>query len=283
MIKKLLPLCIFLNFVFSIGIKALAIPQSAELLAKSGIGISSSIYVNPSLISHNISPFVSFSKNGWFGDIEGQKISVVLENEILLSFETLSVEDIELRDEIANDTPLGFFGAYWYAFELNKKIHFNYFDRKNINLGYKVKYNFSKLYTETMQGYSLDIGISKQISDNVLLGIVIKNIGKESSRILEVSTIPLVGAGLSYSILDNALLIISDCLSYDDKMFFKVGFETNLPYINFLLGSTYSENYKDISFGIKVEYNDWSLIYGNLNHDNQMIGNPKSFEITKYF
>lgn len=279
MIRYLILLILNINILFCLGIKALAIPQSALLLAKSGAGISNSMYINPALIKKQI-PQISFSKNEWFGDLEGQKISILLENFSLLSFESLSVDDIELRDKIANDSPIGFFGVYWYAWELNRTLNIK---NDKFDIGYKIKFNFSKLYTDTMHGYTLDFGAMHQLNDRIKLGYVIKNIGNESVKSLRAGTIPIIGLGASYIVLNNKLLIISDLLYQDNNNLLRIALETKLQYLNFILGGTVSDNYNDISFGIKLDYQGWSLAYGNLNHDNPILGNPTSITLTKYF
>ena len=83
--------------------------------------------------------------------------------------------------------------------------------------------------------------------------------------------------------LNNKLLIIFDLLSQDNNNLMRLAFETKFPYLNFILGGTMSDNYNDISFGVKLDYEGWSLTYGNLNHDNPIIGNPTSITLTKYF
>jgi len=279
MIRYIILIIVSINVLFCLGIKALAVPQSALLLAKSGAGISNSMYINPALVSKQY-PHVSFSKNEWFGDLEGQKISILLENYSLLSFESLSVDDIELRDEIANDTPIGFFGVYWYAWELNRQIKLK---NDRFSIGYKLKFNFSKLYTDTMHGYTLDVGAIRELNNQLRLGFVIKNIGNESMKSLRAGTIPIVGIGVSYITLNNKLLVISDLLSQDNNNLLKIALETKLQYLNFILGGTLSDNYNDVSFGIKLDYQGWSLGYGNLNHDNPILGNPTSITLTKYF
>ena len=279
MIRYITLIIVSINILFCLGIKALAIPQSALLLAKSGAGISNSMYINPALVSKQ-HPHVSFSKNEWFGDLEGQKISILLENYSLLSFESLSVDDIELRDEIANDTPIGFFGVYWYAWELNRQIKLK---NDRFSIGYKLKFNFSKLYTDTMHGYTLDVGAIRELNDQLRLGFVIKNIGNESMKSLRAGTIPIIGIGASYITLNNKLLVISDLLSQDNNNLLRIALETKLQYLNFILGGTLSNNYNDVSFGVKLDYQGWSLVYGNLNHDNPILGNPTSITLIKYF
>ena len=279
MLRYLLFIFININIFFPIGIKALAIPQSSDLLAKSGAGISTSMHINPALLMYQ-NAYVSFSKNEWFGGLEGQKISMLLKNKTLLSFETLTVEDIELRDEIANDTPLGFFGVYWYAWEANRKIEIK---SENLNIGYKIKLNFSKLYTETMHGYTIDIGFLKTINNKLKIGFVIKNFGEESVGSLRAGAIPIFGLGSSYLTLNDKLLVISDILSQDSNNLFRIAFETKLPYLNFILGGTVSNDYNDFSVGLKLDYNGWSFAYGNLNHNNPSLGNPTSITLTRHF
>ena len=276
---KLISLCIFLNFLHPIGLRALVIPQTASLLSQSGAGISNSSLVNPALLL-NENNHVSFSRNSWLGGIVGQKISLLSKNKTYISFETLSVTDIELRDEIASDSPIGLFGAYWYALEFNKAM----FIADDFNLGYKVKINFSKLYTETMKGYTVDLGANKLINKNLSIGFIIKNFGEEYSSNLNVHNTPTYGMGLNYNIDDYRLILISDLLNQNSENVLKFAIQTNLPLgINFIFGTTYSENYKDFSVGIKLDLAGWSLIYGNLNHNNPILGNPSSIEIKKYF
>ena len=276
---KLILLCFFLNFLYPIGLRALVIPQTASLLSQSGAGISNSFQVNPALLL-NANKGVSFSRNTWLGGIIGQKMSLLSKNNTYISFETLSVSDIELRDEIASDSPIGFFGAYWYALELNRAVNLD----DHFSLGYKIKMNLSKLYTETMNGYTVDVGINKLINNNFSIGFLVKNLGKEYSSNLNVSSTISYGLGINYNIDDYKIILISDLLNQNNENLLKVALQTNFPLaINFIFGSTYSDNYKDFSMGVKLDLKGWSLVYGNLNHNNSILGNPSSFEIKKYF
>ena len=280
---KLLVLAVFTTLLFPLGLRTLVIPQTATLLAKSGSGIATSYEINPSLLSSSDS-FISFSRNSWLGGVSGQKVSVISKTNKYISFETLSVTDIELRDDIASDTPLGFFGAYWYALDFSNSRKIDSGFLKDMNFGYKVKLNFSKLYTETMRGYTVDFGINKQMNNKLSLGLVAKNIGNESSTNLKAKTNPSFGIGVSYMALNSQLRFIGDLLNYDNVNFIKIACETNFSFgLDFIAGSTYSKNYKDLSMGLKLNMRGWSLIYGNLNHDNSSLGNPISIEIKKHF
>ena len=64
---------------------------------------------------------------------------------------------------------------------------------------------------------------------------------------------------------------------------FKLGMMTKFPYINFMLGSSYSDGYSDFSYGLSFEIKKWMIIFGNLNHENPALGTPQSIELRKYF
>jgi len=280
MLNKILFILLSFNLSICIGLKALIIPQSASLLSTSGTGISYSHEINPALLLEPNS-YLSLSKNSWLAGISGQKISYFFDNRKYISFESLSINDIELRDEIASEEPLGFFGADWYAAEINKSYDLSFYE--NITFGYKVKLNYSKLYTESMHGYSIDIGFNNQINKNLNIGLLIKNLGREYSNNLRVDNDILLGVGVSYKIPDLKLILLSDYVIYDENNFLKFSTITTLPYLNFIIGGTYSESYKDLSFGIKLDYKKWAFIFGNLNHNNPVLGNPSSVEIRKIF
>ena len=280
MLNKTLFILLSFNLSICIGLKALIIPQSASILSTSGTGISYSHEINPALLLESDS-YLSLSKNSWLAGVSGQKISYIFDRRKYISFENLSINDIELRDEIATEEPLGFFGADWYAVEINESFDLSFY--KNITFGYKVKLNYSKLYTESMHGYSIDIGFNNQINKNLNVGLLIKNIGREYSNNLRVDNDILLGLGMSYHMPDLKLILLSDYLIYDENNLLKFSAITTLPYLNFIIGGTYSESYKDLSFGIKLDYKKWAFIFGNLNHNNQVLSNPSSVEIRKIF
>jgi len=279
MLIKVLFILLSFNLSLCIGLKALVIPQSASLLSTSGTGICYSYEVNPALLFADNSS-ISLSKNSWLGGISGQKISYIFNKRNYISFESLSINDIELRDEIATESPIGFFGAHWYAAEINKSYDLGF---NNLTFGYKIKLNYSKLFSESMHGYSIDLGLNQNLNQNLNIGILLKNIGREFASNLRVENNILFGVGVRYNLPDLKLILLSDYLNYDENNFFKFSAITDLPYLNFIAGGTYSDNYKDLSFGVKLDYKKWELIFGNLNHNNAILGNPSSVEIIKIF
>ena len=151
MLNKILFILISFNLSICIGLKALIIPQSASMLSTSGGGICYNQELNPALISVDNS-YISLSENLWLGGVSGQKISYYFNNHHYISFENLSINDIELRNEVASESPIGFFGASWYALEMNKSFDVLF---ENLSFGYKVKFNYSKLFSESMHRLSL--------------------------------------------------------------------------------------------------------------------------------
>ena len=279
MLIKVLFILLSFNLSLCIGLKALVIPQSASLLSTSGTGICYSYEVNPALLFADNSS-ISLSKNSWLGGVSGQKISYIFNKRNYISFESLSINDIELRDEIATESPIGFFGAHWYAAEINKSYDLGF---KNLTFGYKIKFNYSKLFSESMHGYSIDLGLNQNLNQNLNIGILLKNIGREFGSNLRVENNILFGVGIRYNLPNLKLILLSDYLIYDENNFLKFSAITDLPYLNFIVGGTYSDNYKDLSFGVKLDYKKWELIFGNLNHNNAILGNPSSVEIIKIF
>ena len=286
--KLLIIVLLFLNGVFAIGLKGLVIPQNALALSSSSTGIAGSIAteINPASIE-GMNPYLGFSNNNWLGDLRGQKSSFLWNeiNKSYLSFESLSVDDIELRNEIPNDSPLGFFGVYWYSLDFTRALNTKkiFKNAHLIKIGYKVKLNFSKLYTESMYGYTVDLGMIKNIKDNLSLGVAIRNIGKEYDKSLTTKTPTSYGIGVSYKIPKVNVELFSDILYSNHQWHNKFSMQTNFRFVNLIMGTTQSEDYHDISFGFKFDIKEWSFIYGRMNHDNAALGNPVSIELRKYF
>ena len=83
--------------------------------------------------------------------------------------------------------------------------------------------------------------------------------------------------------LDLNLVFLSDFFIFEQNKNLKLSTITTLPYLNFIVGGTYSDSYKDFSFGIKLDYKKWAIVFGNLNHNNTALGSPSSIEIMKSF
>ena len=83
---------------------------------------------------------------------------------------------------------------------------------------------------------------------------------------------------------DLNMNIYADYLQYNDFNIYKIALKTELPYINIMVGSSYSGNaYRDFSYGLGFYFRNWEVIFGSLTHENPALGTPQCFEIRKYF
>ena len=290
MIKNFIIGCIFFSSLFSIGLKALLVPQKAEIIALSNTGIAGGIDVdiNPSSINQKKS-FIDFSNNKWLGDLSGNKIFYSWENKKYihgLSFEYLGIDDIELRDEIPSDIPQGTINVNWISFDYVGNIN-NPF---NFDIGYKVKLNYSKLYLQRYYGYTIDFGFKKNVHEYIDVGFVVKNLGYEykSNDIYKIDNSVGFGMAFNYPVLlrsfNSNINLYVDIVNEMDVDLYRIGFKFSMPYVSLMFGSSYSSNqYRDYSYGLSFLYDKWEVVIGKLIHENSILGSPGSIQIRHYF
>ncbi len=288
--KKILVyiICLF-NFSWSIGVESLIIPQRASILALSGSGIAGNIDIgiNPSSIE---SPYLGFSNNTWLAGVTGQKSTWIFEGKAnrFISFESMGIDDIEYHSDNDSD-PEGYVSANWFAVDFGSKINFK--QSENFQLGYNIKFNYSKIYMDNSWGYSFDLGATHSIDDHLRIGYIIKNIGAQYYNSQDNDQLdPYIGIGFAHdvNILKSELFFIDlsyyvDIITYQENEIFKLGLTTKLPFINLMIGSSYANGYRDMSYGLSFKAKKWMLVFGNLNHENPALGNPQSIELRKYF
>ena len=290
--KRIIYIIYLVNFIWGIGLDALIIPQKANVIAMSGAGIASDldIAINP---SSKVRPYLGFSNNNWLAGVSGQKSTWIFtgDTNYFLSFESLGVSDIEYHSD--NDpNPEGYVSANWYAVDFGSSFNIDkYLDNINMQLGYNFKLNYSKLYVENSWGYTLDLGLNKEIGNNLNLGFIIKNLGKQYYNSQEnISINHYVGMGISHdlNIIKSDkfyfdLVYNIDIVNHGDNNILKLGLMTKFPYLNLMFGTSQSEDYNDFSYGLSFEVESWMLIFGTLNHDNSALGTPRCIELRKYF
>ena len=290
--KRIIYIIYLVNFIWGIGLDALIIPQKANVIAMSGAGIASDldIAINP---SSKVRAYLGFSNNNWLAGVSGQKSTWFFtgDTNYFLSFESLGVNDIEYHSDNDSD-PEGYISANWYAVDFGNNFNIDkYFDNMNMQLGYNLKLNYSKLYVENSWGYTLDLGLNKEISDNFNIGFVIKNLGKQYYSSQEnISINNYVGMGISHNLnimksdkFYFDLVYNVDIVNHSDNNILKLGAMTKFPYLNLMFGTSQSDGYNDFSYGLSFEVENWMLIFGTLNHDNPALGTPHCIELRKYF
>jgi len=283
-----------LSFCYNTGPQTIYVIQNASLLGSSSTGIALNHNLNPSNIGF-LDEHISFSENNSIHDLSGQKISflsILNDRKSFFSFENLSSSLIPIYGNTpSDDFPLGYFDVYWYALEFARSINLNqYFKIKsNIVLGYKIKANLYKLFTDKASSYYLDLGLNKKINDKLNFGMVINNIGNKKENISNdqisgaYNNDIVLGIGFNYKILNDLASIASDIYYRNNEMIRKISINTNFPYLNFVLGNTAYGNYHDFSYGFSLDIKGWNFVYGYLSLENPEIGNPKSIQIIRNF
>ena len=298
MTKIILSVC-FISLGFPIWLDALLISHKANTLALSNTGIGGHVdaALNPASLN-NINPYIGMSSNKGYIDAKGNKSTWIFGKDIhrFVSVESFGVDEIPVQ--LDNDgIPEGYTTTDWLAFDFGSAIDTKKIFPKseNFNIGYNIKFNFIKLDTERYWGYTFDFGINKQINQNFNLGFVVKNLGQEYSVTdkINIDDYSYLGLGLAYNteiVKRNKFYINTDV--YFDYIYskqnniLKFAMDTQFPYINFMLGSTYvsgNQKYQDFSYGISFKFRDWEVLFGSSIHENSAIGTPTSIEIRKYF
>ena len=285
---------IFLALSFCTGPQSIRVIQNAYLLGNSATGLALNHNLNPANIEYGFAQ-ASFSKNNSIYDLEGQKISFLNKSnkrKIFFSFESLSSSSIPIYDETtSDDNPLGYFDTYWYALEVSQSIKLNDFIDigAGINLGYKLKASLYKLFTKKTSNYTIDLGLSKKINENISLGFVINNIGSEnvSSFGSQISGTydgkSEVGFGMNYLMSNKLVNIASDVYYRNNKIVNKISIETDFPIFNILMGKTFYKGYEDFCYGFSIDFFDWVFTYGYLSFDDPVLGDPHSIQIIRKF
>ena len=106
---------IIFSFIFSFGVQSFSLPHNALELSNSNSGIANSdnININASGIN-NIKNSVSFSSLSWYQGVKGSNIDFKWgkTKHHYINIYNLSADNIELRDLVPNDNPIGLFDIH---------------------------------------------------------------------------------------------------------------------------------------------------------------------------
>ena len=294
-IKKIILLICITNFVLPIWLDALYISHKANTLSLSNTGIAGNVdaAINPASLN-SINPYIGMASNKGYIDAKGSKSTWVFGNNVhrYISVESFGVEDIPIQ--LDNDgIPEGYTSTNWLAFDFGSSILMS--KLKNFHMGYNLKLNYIKLDTERYWGYTIDLGLQKQINQRFNLGAVIKNLGQEYSMTdkINIDNYSYLGIGLAYNpktfkrnkFYINTKLYL-DYIYTKQNDIFKIAIDTAFPYVNLMIGTTYingGQEFSDFSYGLSFRFKNWMVLFGNSIHENSAIGSPTSFEIRKYF
>ena len=195
---------IIFSFIFSFGVQSFSLPHNALQLSNSNSGIANSdnININASGIN-NIKNSVSFSSLSWYQGVKGSNIDFKWgkTKHHYINVYNLSADNIELRDLVPNDNPIGFFDihhisiSYGFGTSLSKKI----------NLGAKANFNYNQLYIDESYGGYMNLGLSYLYNQFLSFGLTAQQIGFDYHNNTNYTYPILLGVGTSLNFANLSL------------------------------------------------------------------------------
>jgi len=268
---------------WAIGLQGFVIPQSGQILATSGTGISGDIdpALNPAMNISNHT-YMQFSLNRWLGDVSGSYTLFRWGSEIpkQLSIQSWSAKELELWGDSPNDSPLGTFGVHWAAAAFSISHHFN----TPYRFGLRIQTNYSHLFTESLSGITLDTGTMIPLGSSFTLGAVIRNFGYEYTNNLRVELPVEGGIGVAFKLPFVQTSILTDFLyNTSNGQELRAGITTHWKWLNFNAGTSISENRNAKSMGFSFNYHRWKINYGIYFHENSaVLGTPQFLDVRRY-
>ena len=267
-------ICILLlNFAYPLGLKALFIPTDSHTFANNSCGIAESFsQVNPASIVNSKNNRLTFSQNYWLSGIKGNSVQHYWKNSSV-RITTYSVDDINLWNEIPNESPIGKISARWYDLSISHGMKI-----KDHSVGIELRNIYSQLYTQMTQGFIGKIGIRIDLIDKLSLGVYISNFGYVDSELDE--SLPLeFGSGLSWHFFNS--IISADYIKNDlINSVIKTSIQIPLDFFNVVGGYSRFGSNEYFSAGVQFNYRHWGISYGILKQNINSLGIPQSFQLT---
>jgi len=242
-------------------------------------------YWNPAGLANASSHSVVLMHNSWLQDINHEFGAVQLfhgKHNIALAVDMIRVSDIQLRDEVASETPDGETGA------TNVFLGVTYATTitEDWKIGAQIKYLYEKYYLESANGWAIDLGLLKSnILPNLNLGLTIQNVGKMSPLRSEATNLPLIfRSGISYhlpwEILKHRLLLAADYVFVlDDVSHLNLGTDIGiLDNINIRIGYVLGRESYNITTGFSLRYNKYNFAYAFVPYQYNL-GNTHRFSL----
>ena len=194
-------LIVVLNFcsvVFSLGTNFFLYNVSASAMSLGGYpSLGGLVRVYLALIKQrNDSPMFHINSGSWFGNINLAGLNYIqrsgnYNNRFFIRH--ADVTDLEFRDNSPSDNPISKFSAY--AFQLGVGVSRGY---KFGNFGMMLSYLSLGIYDQKADGFSMDIGYSRLLSNDFGLGVSVLNLGYMSKFYQDRPELPIaIVAGIS--------------------------------------------------------------------------------------
>lgn len=281
--KKLLMIIISTGLLLGLGVETLNIPPTANAAGISGAGIASpgDIWINPTAIHSTKRTNIRFTYFRWLGGVPGNQIALNWKSRFPqhLALESSIVDDLDLYGDIPEADPLGKFSTSWVSAVYSIGLNIRTFQT-----GISLRANYSRLYTETMAGITVDFGTVYKMNDILQFGFVIKNVGFETSDNLRTVLPMQMGTGLSYiEPLTSSSLLLDVIQDKNNGTIIRGGIRKSFAKLTAQAGVTIQDEEFIIGSGISFFYRNWKISWGTLVHSRSVLGIPQYLDIAWYF
>ena len=270
-------LFIIFSFIFSFGVQSFSLPHNALELSNSNSGIahSNNININASGIV-NMKNTISFSSIEWYQGVKGSNTDYKWgdKNHYYLSVYNLKASDIELRDLVPNDNPIGLFDihhislSYGFGSNLSQKI----------DIGVKLNFSYNQLYIDESYGYHMNFGISYLYNRFLSFGLTAQQIGMSQHADTYHKYPILAGAGTSLNI-DKLNSTINADIVFEEELnspvSLKISSISKFNGLSVIAGYNFNENKQEFSCGFSFKYRKIQFDYGIGFHKS--LGSPIIF------
>ena len=194
--------------ILKIGVGANAVGMGESYVA--AVDNVYAIYWNPAGLSNVDRNQLGFMLNEWFEDIRHEFLGYVQPigdmGTIAGSVSYVSMGELDKTDEYGNNQ--GKFHPYDFIIGLSFGTELG----RSVSAGFSAKFLQEKIDEEKAQVMALDIGgLYHSSSNNLALGVNIRNIGTKMKFVEESFSLPLsLNIGAAYKLLDNAFTIATD-------------------------------------------------------------------------
>ena len=268
---------IIFSFIFSFGVQSFSLPHNALQLSNSNSGIANSdnININASGIN-NIKNSISFSSLSWYQGVKGSNIDLKWgkTKHHYINVYNLSADNIELRDLVPNDNPIGLFDIHHISLSYGFGTHIS----EKLNIGVKTNFTYNQLYVDESYGYHINLGVSYLYNKFLSFGISLQQLGLEKYSNTNYTYPLLAGIGASMNLNKLNTQINTDIIfqeELDSPLSLNVSSISTFSSFSIITGYHFNEDKQEFSCGFSFRYRKIEFDYGIGFHDN--LGSPIIF------
>ena len=281
--KLTLSFILVISFSWGMGLTGLIIPDNAHVLSTAGTGIAGGFApsLNPAI---NVSKYsyIQFSLNRWLGDIKGSHTAYHWgrDRPQTISIQSWNAKDLQLWGNQPDSSPLGTFGVHYVSAAYSISDHLN----TPYRFGVRVQANYIHLFTESMNGITLDMGALLPLGSFMAVGVVARNLGYEYTSKLRAELPWEIGFGTEFKLPFN-ISVLMDAI-YLSKMGtdLRMGVRTDWKWLNVHAGTSNHEKRTASALGFSFNYRQWLISYGVYYNKNTILSPnlPQFLDVRRY-